>query len=196
MLKWRGFTLIEVLTTITILGIVATISAPEYGRWRDRDKYRAEGQGFFDTILLARNYAQTNKFCSNGKASTRWRVYLDTANPLPRYRLNCHWDDTNNSTVEIPLVTMGDSEIEEIDFNLAAAPAALSPPNLPANVQFTFFSGSAVGRLQYNNGSLETADDVQIVIGHDDTPSQHTICFNRVAGFPTFNKTGSSCQTY
>ena len=62
MLKGRGFTIIEILTTITILGIVASIAAPEYWRLKERDDYRNAGQALFDTILDARNAALTNKF--------------------------------------------------------------------------------------------------------------------------------------
>jgi len=50
--------------------------------------------------------------------------------------------------------------------------------------------------LEYSSGGIFKAESIQMVIGHDTTDYQHTICFNRVSGFPTFNKTGDTCQEY
>lgn len=194
--KVSGFTIIEILTTITILGIIATISVPEYWRWRDRDQFRAQGQAFFDTLLDARNAALTNKLCSNGNTSFKWRIVFDAdANP-PRYELYCHWDDTNASVVEQSNVLMDKTEVNTVDFNETNPPAAMSGGSIPDNVEIAFFSGSASGRLDYDDGSLNRADQAKIVLGHTSSDFVHAICFNRVAGFPSFNKVGSDCLEY
>ncbi len=198
MLKGRGFTIIEILTTITILGIVASIAAPEYWRLKERDDYRNAGQALFDTILDARNAALTNKFCNDESISVRWAVSIDTnADPVV-YQLRCYSNDTDY-TEETPVVTLLNSEIETIDFNEDNSPDLMDGSTghlFPESLMLSFFSGGVTGRLEYDDGSLHKEESVTMVIGHDTTDYQHTICFNRVSGFPTFNKTGDTCQDY
>ena len=196
--KWRGFTIIEILTTITILAIVATIAAPEFWRIKNRDDYRNEGQALFDTLLDARNSALTNKFCSDGSISTRWMVFIDSNAEPVRYRLRCYSDETTFID-ETELTRLTKSELETVEFNELNPPAVMDGgvgALFPDNIRFSFFSGGANGRLEYSSGGIFKAESIQMVIGHDTTDYQHTICFNRVSGFPTFNKTGDTCQEY
>lgn len=198
MLKWRGFTIIEVLTTMTILAIVATMAAPEYWKWKDRDSYRAEGQALFDTLLDARSAALTNKVCDDGSLSVRWAVLLDMSVQPMSYRLKCYTDDTN-FIEETASVEMSNSVLETLDYNGVAAPAAFDGTTgltFPDNMLISFFSGGVSVRIDYEKSGTQRAESFQMVIGHDDSGYEHTICFNRVAGFPTFNKTGNTCQDY
>ncbi|NCP66704.1 prepilin-type N-terminal cleavage/methylation domain-containing protein [bacterium] len=199
MLKSKGFTIIEILTTITIMAIVASIAAPEFWRLKNRDDFRAEGQGLFDSILDARNSALTNRFCSNGNTSVRWMVLLDSNRTPPVYDVRCYWDDTNSNTKEQADAELTKSEIELIDFNEGNTPdpmyGTVAAP-YPDNIRFSFFSGGVNGRLEYSDGGIVKANSVKMVLGHNTTDYVHTICFNRVSGFPTFNKTGDECQDY
>ena len=49
----RGFTLVEMVTTIIILGILAAMAAP---RFFDRDTF--ESRGFYDQVISTLRYAQ------------------------------------------------------------------------------------------------------------------------------------------
>jgi hypothetical protein len=146
----------------------------------------------------------TNKVCTNGNISVQWTVTIDanrTSNPA--YRVQCI-DNLAQVVEEESVVIMDKSEIEFIDFNGGENPPIFrrtnpSPNGLPDDVLISFFSGSASGRLEYKVVSvvgLNKEESIQMVIGHDTTGYQHTICFNRVAGFPSFNKSGNTCQTY
>ncbi len=198
MLKIRGFTIIEILTTITILGIVASIAAPEYYRLKDRDDYRAEGQGLFDTLLDARNAALTNRFCDDGSISVRWAVAVETSSNPISYQFRCY-SGVTTFVNEAPVVEMIKSELEEVDFNENSAPAPMDGTasfTFPDSILISFFSGGGTGRIDFQKGTLQKADSLKMIVGHNTTGYQHTICFNRVSGFPTFNKTGNTCQTY
>ncbi len=198
MWKWRGYSLIEIMTTITLLGIVATIAAPEYWRLRDRDEYRAEGQTFFDTLLDARNAALTNRLCGDDNTAVRWRVFMVPNTDPVSYELRCYRDATN-FTVEQASVVLDHSDLESLDFNEAALPAAMDGTvgnPFPDEIRFSFFSGGVNARLEYDDGSLNKSESMQMIVGHLNSPIQHTICFNRVSGFPTFNKSGITCQAY
>lgn len=181
------------MTTIVILGIVASIAAPEYWRMRDRDLYRGEGQQFFDTILDARNAALTNKLCNDDTTSVRWMVSIvPSADPMT-YQLLCYSDSTN--TVEQQSVSLDRSIVNTIDFNDTQPPTATdggANPH-PALITISFFSGGVNARIESDGDKM---DEMQMVIGHNEASYVHTICFNRVSGYPTFNKAGDTCQTY
>lgn len=183
---------------MTILAIVASIAAPEYWRMKDRDDYRSEGQALFDTILDARNAALTSRLCNDDSSAVRWMIFIDTDTVPAEYEIRCYRDATN-FTVEKASLALDRSEIELIDFNETALPAAMDGTvgnPFPDDTRISFFSGGVNGRLEYDDGSINKADSVLMTIGHISTAYQHTICFNRVSGFPTFNKTGDTCQDY
>lgn len=191
MIKLRGFTLVEILTTMTILGIVASIAAPEYWRMRDRDEYLGEGQSFFDTILDGRNAALTNKLCKDGNTAVRW-MFIVTPNTSPiAYELRCYTDATTYTT-EQESVALNRSELETLLFN-GAAPVATAEL-----IEVSFFTGGVNARLEYQHGggTQQKVDAMRIVLGHANTDYEQAICFNRISGFPTYNKTGNTCQDY
>lgn len=198
MFIFKGYSLIEIMTAITILGIIASIAAPEYWRLRDRDEYRANGQALFDTILDARNAALTNKICNDDNTAVRWMVYVVPNVTPANYELRCYRDDTN-FTVENASVEIDRSSISLIDFNEAAAPTSTDgsggSPH-PDEMRISFFSGGVQGRLEYDDGTLTKAESVQMIVDHNNSEWQYTICFNRISGFPTFNKRGDTCQDY
>ncbi len=187
MKRFKGFSLVEVLATMTILGILATISAPEYYKLRERSQFQAEVQAIVDTIVDARNAAITNKKCSNDSNSVMWKMIIDTT-PFS-YELRCFYDDSN-STVERTSVSPIFAEIDSITLTPAATATV-------EDITFSFFSGPANAKLQFTESStLRKAESIHMVMGQRGEIKQQGLCFNRVAGFPTFNKSGSECQTY
>lgn len=188
MRRFKGFSLIEVLATITILGILATISAPEYYKLRERVQFQSEVQSFVETIVDARNSALTNKKCSNGNPSVSWKVTM-TRSPLS-YTLRC-FTDASTSVLELDVSSSNldiiRTEVDEI--NTTPAPVATV-----SDVTFTFFAGPANAKLEYTESStLRKGQDLNLVFGFIGEPRQQAVCFNPVAGFPTHNKYRSTC---
>jgi len=80
MQKANGFTIIELLTTITILAILFVITVPEYQRLRDKNTFRTQNQVVWDQIATARSSALTNKKCGDDSVAVAWQVVLDNVN--------------------------------------------------------------------------------------------------------------------
>ena len=57
----RGFTLIEVLITTVIIGVVATLAAPSFQRAYERQNYKSGHQVMISTLKKARSFAISNK---------------------------------------------------------------------------------------------------------------------------------------
>lgn len=57
----RGFTLIEVMVTAVIIGVLATLSVPGFQRAYDKTKFRAGERSVTSALKKARGYAISNK---------------------------------------------------------------------------------------------------------------------------------------
>jgi len=57
----KGFTLIELMTTVVIIGIVATMAVPRFQKAYERMEYRAANKELSSTLKVARSMAISNK---------------------------------------------------------------------------------------------------------------------------------------
>ena len=91
-LRWRGFTAIELLTTMTILAVLLAIAAPNLMPLIQKWRVKQTVEGMYGSLYLARSEAikraatiRVEKIPTNGScvASTNqdwncgWRVYVD-----------------------------------------------------------------------------------------------------------------------
>ena len=194
-MKLPGFSLLEVLATITILGILAVIAGPEYYRLREVSEFQAEGQALLDYTTEVRNAALTNKKCRDNTEAAFWRLAITlptSADPYPLiYEITCHQDEAT-FVVETGPVETTRTALESLVFE----PAVI---NAVSQINLTFFSGTAQTRLEYIEAASSLPDRTQkfeMVLSQIGRDRQMTLCLNRVSGFPTFNKFGSSCSTH
>lgn len=53
----KGFTLLEALVVVAILGILVSLAAPSLAGLRERHQLQAQAEGFLDSLILARSEA-------------------------------------------------------------------------------------------------------------------------------------------
>jgi len=65
-------------------------------------------------------------------------------------------------------------------------------------LRINFLSGSAQTRIEQirSDSTITRVDEIRVVVDHtvDESNMVQTICLERIAGFPTFNKTGIICE--
>lgn len=92
----RGFTIIEVMVVVAVLGVLASLAAPSFGPLIERWRVRDTAESLQSTLFYARAEAIKNggnvtllrtpngNGCSNATATTQWgcgwTVFIDTNN--------------------------------------------------------------------------------------------------------------------
>jgi type IV fimbrial biogenesis protein FimT len=80
----RGITLIELMTCVTIIGIVTMMAIPQFGSTINRLKFRTSARNILSKMRLARSTAITNKqqvgVAFDGDVRTL-TIFVDTQNP-------------------------------------------------------------------------------------------------------------------
>lgn len=210
--KKPGFTLVELFTAITIAAIIAAASAPGFSRMRREETFRSEVQGLFDALSQARTNAMSNKMCTKADNSkipaVAWSVKIKQS-PTNSHKLYCIWDETKFKALDINLDDDSYTEAKEettftnefvkdfkfiYDTTTNPSPAK-DPANDGTSVFIHFWTGSVqttIIKEPYDDLKKTRMDEIRIVAESADE-KERAICLDRVEGFPTFNKNGSTC---
>jgi prepilin-type N-terminal cleavage/methylation domain-containing protein len=80
----RGFTIVELMTTVVIIGLVSAMAAPQLQKAYERNRFRSVVKDMTSTLRLARSYAITDKVpygvCLDAEAMTI-TLYKDLVDP-------------------------------------------------------------------------------------------------------------------
>lgn len=214
MIKNTGFSLLEILIGISIAGIMAVVAAPSFSKMRREETFRSEVQGLFDAFSQARSNAMSNKMCTKLDGTTKmpavaWSLKIKQfPNPFS-YQLYCIWDETKLKSLDVNLDNDSYTEPQEENFfsdeflenfgffyDTSALLSAKNHTVDGSNVLIHFWTGSVQTTIikdPYNTLGLQKREsEIKIIAKSIDNRSQ-TICLNKIQGFPTFNKNGSTC---
>ena len=193
----QGFTLIELVVTLTISAILALISVPSMLKWYRKDKFINQTREIVDTINDARAAALSDKKCSNGDASESWTFSMKNDG----FSLKCK--DINgvvqNDEKKFSNFVIFDFASVKINNNSQYE----TPPSYPGNL------GDLATKslnLKFSNTSgrpqiyFEDNDDFSIrktkfkFHYSEDNNEKRTICFDRISGYPTISKTSDCAE--
>ncbi len=194
--KKSGFTMIELLVVITIVGILATASVPSISSAVEKNRYKNNSEKIFAMLNDARANALAGKRCPtvpSGSEPGIWRfAFVPGTMDVPRNRikLQCLFDangengieeedlitelydaDGNGTVTSLPL-----AELIEVDFFVptdASDVINLSSPN----TSVSFLPSTAQVRMTGGN---------DFAVGYENSRLGH--CFrvdiNRINGYP------------
>jgi prepilin-type N-terminal cleavage/methylation domain-containing protein len=99
MRKHNGFTIVELVATISVLGIIVTIAIPAFSNWLPKQRLRSAARDLYTNMQLTKMGAI--------KSNAQWAIVFDNGGNLGRYCI-CS-DDGANDTWDGPT---GDDVVE------------------------------------------------------------------------------------
>ena len=190
----KGFTIIELLVTITISVILAIITVPSMMNWYQKDQFIQKSRIIIDTINDARAAATADKKCSTGDSATGWSWNWTGNEIIQKVSLKCHYYvDQNNENIEENVIDI-DKEIIEVinDGFFYNDDADISSTE---NISILFDAGRGTSSISVETSDTFTTDLEKYDIKNIRLPFRfvgdnsiiRTICFDRIANLPTIS---------
>jgi len=102
MTKHNGFTLVDLVATISVLGIIVTIAIPAFSHWLPSQRLRSAARDLYTNMQLSKIRAI--------KSNAQWAIVFDNSGNPGRYYV-CS-DDGVNNTWDGPAAMGGDDVAE------------------------------------------------------------------------------------
>jgi type II secretory pathway pseudopilin PulG len=102
MRKHNGFTLVDLVATVSVLGIIVTIAIPAFSHWLPSQRLRSAARDLYTNMQLSKMGAI--------KSNAQWAIVFDNSGDLGRYYI-CS-DDGANDTWDGPAAMGGDDVAE------------------------------------------------------------------------------------
>ena len=212
MKKKLGFSLIELLVVITIIGVLTSISIPTFTSWRNKSDYRQTIEKIVSLMNTARINSQSEKECVFSDTSKgSWMIQIE----FSKVSLGCYsltdpepkFEELTNFNYEFDLDFVEEKKMffnNVESFNWGSGNSIEVANETPIrfmwskdenNFEQVSIYSQIAGRT--DNGSTAKREDIDLIpvneisINYIYTPEPSftkPICLNRIAGYPYVSK--------
>jgi prepilin-type N-terminal cleavage/methylation domain-containing protein len=175
MQKQKGFTLLELVVVIVLLGIVSGAATPSLQRWIQQQRFDADGQEILLALSDARADAFSDRTC-DGDIATEWNVLVNEDGIVYGCKQGGGGQVTISTTPfasDAAVLSQGTSDL------LSWVPLG--------DLSVSVFSGGMNARIDttYQNKWA------RVILSSPSLGREETVCYSRVANYPFLSPTGS-----
>ena len=187
----KGFTLVELVVTMVISAILALIAVPSILKWYHKDQFLTKSREITDMINDARVNALSNKKCADSYASVAWAFNLKKTTTATIAKLICLYNDNNNSPqqIEFSILNLNNNINLKDIYKIILTEGLINNPNIFIKFPVEKEATSMIIENNIATTSFDIKKIRMIFEFPEDATEERTICFDRIAGFPTVSKT-------
>ena len=174
MQKQKGFTLLELVVVIVLIGIVSGTAAPSFQRWQQQQRFETDAQNILLALADARADSLSDKMC-DGETAGAWNVMINET----QITYGCMQAAGKSKALSV-LPLKSDAILtfkESQDFTTWSSVKSL---------QVSVFSGGMNVRI----GDTYAPQWVKVFLSSSSLKKEQTVCYSRIANYPFFSPSG------
>ena len=175
MQKQKGFTLLELVVVIVLMGILSGAATPSLQRWRQQQRFDTDAQEILLALSDARADAFSDRTC-DGDIATEWNVVVNEEGIV----YGCKQGDGDQ-------VIISSSPFNSDATVLSEATQDLSSWVPQGDLSVSVFSGGMNARI----GSTYQNQLARLTLSSVALGKEKTVCYSRISNYPFLSPTGS-----
>ena len=175
MQKQKGFTLLELVVVIVLLGIVSGAATPSLRRWQQQQRFDTDTQEILLALSDARADAFSDRTCA-GEIAAEWNVVVNNEEGIV---YGCKQGDGTQITISTtPLASDATVLSEATQDLLSWVPLG--------GLSVSVFSGGMNARI----GDTYQNQWARAILDSPSLGKEKTVCYSRVANYPFLSPAG------